>query len=88
MPMTEKADPELVTGGPYRRIRHPIYSGIILAMIGTMLAVDWYWGFVVALAGAYFIFSAVVEERNMARDFPSTYPEYKHRTKMLVPFIF
>jgi len=35
MPMTEKADPELVTTGPYSTIRHPIYSGLILAMAGT-----------------------------------------------------
>jgi protein-S-isoprenylcysteine O-methyltransferase Ste14 len=88
MPMTEKADPKLVTNGPYHRIRHPIYAGIILAMIGTMLAVEWYWAFVVALAGAYFTFSALIEERNMARLFPSTYPDYKRRTKMLVPFVF
>src|SRR5512140_3528542 len=31
MPMTEKAEPELVTSGPYRYVRHPIYSGILLA---------------------------------------------------------
>ena len=37
MPMSQKVDPELVTTGPYRRVRHPIYSGIILAMIGTMM---------------------------------------------------
>ena len=39
MPMSEKADPELVTTGPYSVIRHPIYSGIILAIIGTTIAV-------------------------------------------------
>jgi len=87
MPMTEKAEPELVTGGPYRRIRHPIYSGIILAMVGTTMATDWYWGFVAVLMGAYFTYSAVVEDHNMARLFPATYPEYRRRTKMLVPFV-
>ena len=35
-PMSEKVDPELVTSGPYRRIRHPIYSGIVLAMVGIL----------------------------------------------------
>src|SRR5215469_2998590 len=48
MPMSEKADPELVTTGPYRRIRHPIYTGIILAMIGTAIAVSPYWLIAVA----------------------------------------
>src|SRR6516162_7739227 len=36
-PMSQKVDPELVTSGPYRRVRHPIYSGIILALCGTAL---------------------------------------------------
>lgn len=88
MPMSKKADPELVTTGPYRTIRHPIYTGIILGMVGTTIAVSLYWLVAVAVLGAYFIFSAVVEERNMAELFPGTYPDYKHSTKMLIPFIF
>jgi protein-S-isoprenylcysteine O-methyltransferase Ste14 len=88
MPMSRKAEPELVTTGPYRTIRHPIYTGIIFGMIGTTLAVSLYWLIAVAVLGAYFIYSAVVEERNMAELFPSTYPDYKRSTKMLIPFIF
>jgi protein-S-isoprenylcysteine O-methyltransferase Ste14 len=88
MPMTEKADPELVTTGPYRFIRHPIYSGILLAMIGTTIAVSLYWLFAVVILGAYFVYSAVMEERYMAKQFPDEYPQYRHSTKMLIPFIF
>jgi protein-S-isoprenylcysteine O-methyltransferase Ste14 len=88
MPMSEKADPELVTTGPYSTVRHPIYSGIILAMIGTTVAVSWYWLVAVVLLGAYFIYSAVMEERYMAGRFPDAYPKYKQSTKMLIPFIF
>jgi protein-S-isoprenylcysteine O-methyltransferase Ste14 len=88
MPMSEKADPELVTTGPYSTVRHPIYSGIILAMIGTTVAVSLYWLVAVVLLGAYFIYSAVMEERYMAGRFPDTYPKYKQSTKMLIPFIF
>jgi protein-S-isoprenylcysteine O-methyltransferase Ste14 len=88
MPMSEKADPELVTTGPYSVIRHPIYSGIILAIIGTTIAVSLYWLIAVVLVGAYFIYSAVMEERHMAEVFPDTYPRYKQSTKMLIPFIF
>lgn len=87
MPMSKKVDPELVTTGPYHSIRHPIYSGIILAMIGTTIAVSLYWLAAVILLGAYFLYSAIVEERNMAQLFPSSYPQYKRSTKMLVPFI-
>jgi hypothetical protein len=40
------------------------------------------------LLGAYFVYSAVMEERYMAELFPDAYPRYKQSTKMLVPFIF
>jgi protein-S-isoprenylcysteine O-methyltransferase Ste14 len=88
MPMSEKVDPELVTTGPYRTIRHPIYSGIILAMVGTTVAVSVYWLIAVVLLGAYFLYSAVMEERYMAELFPDAYPRYQQSTKMLIPFIF
>ena len=87
-PMSVKADPELVTTGPYSRVRHPIYTGIILAMLGTACAagIPWLVG-AVALAG-FFVYSATVEERAMAQLFPATYPEYRRTTRMLVPFVF
>ena len=87
MPMSEKDDPELVTTGPYRTIRHPIYTGIILGMAGTAIAASVYWLIAVALMGSYFLYSAVMEERYMARQFPDTYPPYRARTKMLIPFV-
>jgi protein-S-isoprenylcysteine O-methyltransferase Ste14 len=87
MPMSRKADPDLVTTGPYGRIRHPIYSGIILGMVGTAIAVSTYWLIAVAILGAYFLVSAVVEEHNMAKLFPAAYPPYKHATKMLIPYV-
>lgn len=87
MPMSEAEDPELVTTGPYRSIRHPIYSGVILAMIGTGLAIGLYWLIGAAATAAYFIYSATVEERTMARLFPTAYPPYKRSTKMLIPFV-
>ena len=87
-PMTQKVDPELVTSGPYRLVRHPIYSGIIVAGVGTAVALSWLWLPVVALAGIYFVYSATVEERYLAEQFPDSYPLYKRSTKMLVPFVF
>lgn len=88
MPMTQKDNPELITTGPYRRVRHPIYTGIILAMIGTTIAITVFWLIAVALLGGYFIYSAFMEERFMAQTFPDSYPGYKRSTKMLIPFIF
>ena len=86
-PMTQKNEPELVTSGPYRLVRHPIYSGILLAAVGTAVALNWVWLTVVGLAGIYFIYSATVEERYLSRQFPDEYQAYKRSTKMLVPFV-
>jgi protein-S-isoprenylcysteine O-methyltransferase Ste14 len=87
-PMSQKNEPELVASGPYRLVRHPIYSGILAAGIGTAVALNWAWLIALALAGVYFIYSAVVEERNLTEQLPDTYPAYRRSTKMLVPFIF
>ena len=87
-PMTQKLDPDLVTTGPYQLVRHPIYSGILAASVGTAVGLSWLWLIAVALAGIYFLYSATVEERYMAEQFPETYPTYKRSTKMLVPYIF
>jgi protein-S-isoprenylcysteine O-methyltransferase Ste14 len=86
-PMTQKDEPELVTSGPYHLVRHPIYSGILLAGVGTAIALSWLWLTAVALAGVYFLYSAMIEERYLTDQFPDNYPVYKRSTKMLVPFI-
>jgi protein-S-isoprenylcysteine O-methyltransferase Ste14 len=87
-PMTQKNEPELVTSGPYHLVRHPIYSGVLIASAGTAVALSWLWLIVVALAGVYFLYSATVEERYLTEQFPDAYPVYKRSTKMLVPYIF
>jgi protein-S-isoprenylcysteine O-methyltransferase Ste14 len=86
-PMTQKSEPELVTSGPYHLVRHPIYCGILVAGAGTAFALSWTWLIAVALAGIYFMYSAVVEEEYLTKVFPDTYPAYKRTTKMLVPFV-
>jgi protein-S-isoprenylcysteine O-methyltransferase Ste14 len=87
-PMSQKSEPELVTSGPYRFVRHPIYTGILTAGVGTALALSWLWLVPVALAGAYFVYAATAEERYLTEQFPDTYPAYKRSSKMLVPFVF
>jgi protein-S-isoprenylcysteine O-methyltransferase Ste14 len=87
-PMSRKDEPELVTSGPYHMVRHPIYSGILTAGIGTAVALSWPWLIAVALAAVYFVYSATVEERYLSEQFPDAYPAYRRSTKMLVPFIF
>jgi protein-S-isoprenylcysteine O-methyltransferase Ste14 len=87
MPMSQRAGPELVTTGPYGRIRHPIYSGIILGTVGTAIAVSPYWLYAAAILSGYFLFSAVIEEHTMARLFPAAYLPYRRATRMLVPYV-
>ena len=87
-PMAQKAKPELVTSGPYRFVRHPIYAGFLAAGVGTAVALSWTWLLAVGLAGVYFVYSATVEERYLTERFPETYPAYRHSTKMLLPFVF
>jgi len=87
MPTSQRADPELVTSGPYRFVRHPIYSGLLTAMLGTALVNNLLGLIVVALLVAYFYYCGIVEERNLTATFPKAYPEYRSRTKMLIPFL-
>lgn len=87
MPMSLREGHELVTTGPYAHVRHPIYTGILLAMLGSGLAVAFAWMWAFALFFVYFVYSAVTEEHMLSEQFPDVYPAYKARTRMLVPFI-
>lgn len=87
MPMSLREGHELVTTGPYAYVRHPIYTGILLAFVGSAL-VQWFPQVFLLLAFfAYFVYAAKVEERSMIGQFPNEYPAYMKRTKMLVPFL-
>lgn len=87
MPMSLRAGHELVTRGPYAYVRHPIYTGILLALLGSTVALDPMWGWALVLFFAYFLYSARTEERMMAEQFPEAYAAYKARTRMLIPFV-
>jgi protein-S-isoprenylcysteine O-methyltransferase Ste14 len=87
-PMSRKREPELITSGPYRLIRHPIYTGILLAAVGTAVGLSWVWLIASVLAGMYFSYSAIIEERFLTEQFPDAYPAYQRSTKMIVPFVF
>lgn len=87
MPMTQRVEPELVTSGPYRFVRHPIYSGLLLALIGTALATNFLGLAIAVILGAYFYYAATVEERNLVATFPTAYPAYREHTKKLIPYL-
>lgn len=87
MPMSQKLETELVTGGPYAYARHPIYGGLMLAMLGSALADNLVWALPLVLFTPYFLFSALREEKLMLSQFPDPYREYRQHTKMLIPFV-
>lgn len=87
MPASLKQGAELVTTGPYSYIRNPIYTGMLMVMLGSALAASLAWLLALVIFGAYFIWSCKAEEKIMAAEFPHEYPAYKARTKMLIPFI-
>jgi protein-S-isoprenylcysteine O-methyltransferase Ste14 len=80
---------ELVTSGPYSLARHPIYTGLLLATVGTALALgEWrnIIGAVFVLLG--FLFKIREEELIMMEAFPETYHAYRKRVRALVPGVF
>jgi protein-S-isoprenylcysteine O-methyltransferase Ste14 len=88
--ITLKENHELIQSGPYRFTRHPIYTGIVVAVAGTMLAllpsvrglIGW------AVITTAFIIKLFQEEKLMRQQFPEAYPAYKSRVRArLIPFI-
>jgi len=79
---------ELVTTGPYARVRHPIYTGLILGTLGWALFRANLIG--VALAAALFVFFDLKsrrEERWLVEAY-ADYPEYQRRVRKLIPWIY
>jgi protein-S-isoprenylcysteine O-methyltransferase Ste14 len=86
--VTLKRDHELIVAGPYAFVRHPIYTGILLALLGTALAVgEWRALLGVILAGVAYWLKLKIEDAVMRRQFGDTYARYAKRVPALVPFL-
>lgn len=83
-----KEDHELVTTGPYRFVRHPIYTGLLFAILGSVLISGAVWFIMFFAICAVFVNRVYDEERLMLKTFPQEYPAYMKRTKALIPFLF
>jgi len=83
-------DHELVERGPFRILRHPSYSGVLLAFVGLALSLRNWAALLVILIpiGAAFIHRMNVEEDALSQALGLRYAEYMKRTKRLVPFIY
>jgi protein-S-isoprenylcysteine O-methyltransferase Ste14 len=78
---------ELVTSGPYRYVRHPMYTGGFIACIGSAIVGGGPWIILLVILGPIFLWRVGAEDRLMAQQFPNEYPQYKKRTKALIPFV-
>jgi protein-S-isoprenylcysteine O-methyltransferase Ste14 len=86
--ITVKEGHSLVRSGPYRRIRHPIYSGLLLAIVGSALtAGDWRGLLALLLVLLAVLLRIRVEERQMAAAFPD-YGGYRRQSVALIPFLY
>jgi len=86
--VTIKEGHTLVRTGPYTLVRHPIYSGFLLAILGTALAM----GEFRALLAAILVFlllahKIILEERFMMEQFGAEYAQYRRHVKALIPFV-
>jgi len=83
------SDQEVVRAGPYRLIRHPSYSGLLLMCAGYGMAVQNWLSLAVAviLPLAALIYRIHVEERALVASLGSEYEEYRLHTKKLIPWL-
>jgi protein-S-isoprenylcysteine O-methyltransferase Ste14 len=84
--VTLKEGHELVRGGPYRSIRHPIYTGILLALLGTAIVLGEIRGLLgLAIIWGSFYVKARREEAFLAQEFGPRFEEHRSHTGMFLP---
>jgi protein-S-isoprenylcysteine O-methyltransferase Ste14 len=85
--VTVKEGHELIRSGPYAYVRHPIYTGLIAALIGTAVIIGTLRALVgVAIIGTAFVYKLRAEERFMRETFPGEYERYRAAVPALIPF--
>jgi protein-S-isoprenylcysteine O-methyltransferase Ste14 len=78
----------LIVGGPYRLARHPIYTGLLAAFLGTALARgEWHGLLAVPIAAAALWRKAQLEERWLCETFGADYAAYQAKVAALIPFV-
>jgi len=88
--VTIEKDHQLVERGPFRRVRHPSYTGVLLAFLGWSVTL-WNWVAILIVMvpiTVAFIRRMNVEEAALARALPEPYRAYIARTQRLVPFLY
>ena len=86
--VTLKQDHELICRGPYRLVRHPIYTGVLAGILGTAIAQGELRSvFAVALVTAAFVHKIGIEEAFLSEAFGAEYDRYRHEVPALIPFL-
>jgi protein-S-isoprenylcysteine O-methyltransferase Ste14 len=86
--VTVKENHELIRTGPYGLVRHPIYTGLLFAILGTAVAFgEWRGLLAFGFLTLAFLFKLRREERFMSERFPNDYPRYRAEVPALIPFI-
>jgi protein-S-isoprenylcysteine O-methyltransferase Ste14 len=86
--VTLKDDHELIRRGPYRIVRHPIYTGLLMGLLGTALALGEWRGLVaLGLATVAFLRKIPIEERFLTDQFGEAYARYRAEVPALVPLL-
>jgi protein-S-isoprenylcysteine O-methyltransferase Ste14 len=79
---------QLVQDGPYAIVRHPIYTGLLAAILGTALTLGTLASWIAVASGLAGILLRVdVEERLMASEFGDAHAAYREKTRKLIPFV-
>jgi protein-S-isoprenylcysteine O-methyltransferase Ste14 len=82
-------DHRVVEKGPYRLVRHPSYTGVLITFIGLGLAVQ-SWGALLVLLGVFsaaFGYRMRVEEKTLLSELGDNYASYMKRTKRIIPYL-
>jgi protein-S-isoprenylcysteine O-methyltransferase Ste14 len=79
--ITVEADQELASTGLYGLVRHPMYVGDLVMMIGTPLALDSYWGLAVLIPGLLALAARIVDEEKMLSAELAGYDEYTQKVR-------
>lgn len=86
--VTIKQNHELILRGPYSLVRHPIYTGLLIAFLGSAMVYGYARSFIgVFICGFALWLKSQTEERFMIQQFGEQYAQYRQRTRALVPFI-
>lgn len=84
------ADQQVVQSGPYRMIRHPSYSGVLLIILGVGFMIGNWISVLLITTGLFvgLLYRMFVEEQELLQHLGQPYKEYMQRTKRLIPFLF